>query len=125
MPAVFKDLVLDAGDHHKLADWWCTAMGYRRRDELRPPPEAADGWIRPEEWPVPIVDPAGNGPAIWVQSVPEPKVVKNRMHIDVFGNVDELIGLGARLVRQRDDVEIDFNVLADPEGNEFCVFDPR
>jgi glyoxalase superfamily protein len=122
MPAVFKDLVLDAGDHQKLADWWCTAMGYRRKDELEPPD---DGWVRPREWPIPIVDPDGNGPAIWVQPVPEPKTIKNRMHIDVFGSVDELIGLGATLVRQRDDVDIDFNVLADPEGNEFCVFDPR
>ena len=121
MPAQFKDLVLDANDHQKLADWWCTAMGYRRKDELRPEP---DGWVRPTEWPVPIVDPAGNGPLIWVQAVPEPKSVKNRMHIDVFGDVDELASLGATLVRRRDD-EIEWHVMADPEGNEFCVFDPR
>ena len=126
MPAQFKDLVLDANDHQKLADWWCTALGYRRKDELNPEPEAeTQGWVRPTEWPVPIVDPAGNGPLIWVQQVPERKTLKNRMHLDVFGDVDELVGLGATVVRERDDVEIDFNVLADPEGNEFCVFDPR
>lgn len=122
MPAQFKDLVLDANDHQALADWWCTAMGYRRRDELEP---EEDGWIRPTEWPVPIIDPNRQGPAIWVQRVPEPKTVKNRMHLDVFGDVDELLSLGATMVRKRDDVEIDFNVLADPEGNEFCVFDLR
>lgn len=122
MPAQFKDVVLDGNDHQKLADWWCAAMGYRRKDELEPPP---DGWVRPTEWPVPIKDPAGKGPVIWVQQVPERKAMKNRMHIDVFGDVEELVGLGATLVRERDDVEIDFNVLADPEGNEFCVFDPR
>jgi hypothetical protein len=122
MPARFKDLVLDASDHQKLADWWCTAMGYRRKDELEPP---EDGWVRPQEWPVPIVDPDGAGPLFWIVPVPEPKTVKNRMHLDVFGSVDELVGLGATVVRARDDVEIEWNVLADPEGNEFCVFDPR
>jgi hypothetical protein len=33
-PARFKDLCLDAGDHQALADWWCAALGYLRRDEL-------------------------------------------------------------------------------------------
>ena len=113
--------MLDAGDHQKLADWWCTAMGYRRRDELEPP---EDGWTRPQDWPVPIVDPDGAGPLFWIVPVPEQKTVKNRMHLDVFGDVDELVGLGATVVRARDD-EIEWTVLADPEGNEFCVFDPR
>jgi hypothetical protein len=121
MPARFKDLVLDANDHQKLADWWCTAMGYRRKDELEP---ADDGWVRPQDWPVPIVDPDGTGPLFWIVPVPEPKTVKNRIHLDVFGSVDELVGLGAAVVRARDD-DIEWNVLADPEGNEFCVFDPR
>jgi hypothetical protein len=121
MPAKFKDLVLDAGDHQKLADWWCAAMGYRRRDELQPP---EDGWVRPVEWPVPIVDPSGAGPLFWIQPVPEPKTVKNRLHLDVFGDTDELVRLGATILRRRDD-EIEWDVLADPEGNEFCVFEPR
>jgi hypothetical protein len=121
MPAQFKDLVLDAGDHHALADWWCTALGYRRKDELEP---EEDGWVRPTEWPVPIVDPGGVGPLIWVQPVPESKTVKNRMHIDVFGSTEELVALGATVLRRQDD-EIEWDVLADPEGNEFCVFAPR
>ena len=121
MAARFKDLVLDAQDHQKLADWWCSAMGYVRRDELDPPD---DGWLRPLDWPVPIVDPAGVGPLIWVQPVPDRKTVKNRMHIDVFGSTDELVGLGATLLRSRGD-DIEWDLLADPEGNEFCVFAPR
>jgi hypothetical protein len=121
MAARFKDLVIDANDHHKLADWWCAAMGYVRRDELEP---AEDGWLRPLDWPVPIVDPTGAGPLIWVVPVPERKTVKNRMHLDVFGSTDELVGLGATILRTSDE-EIDFDVLADPEGNEFCVFAPR
>jgi hypothetical protein len=124
MPAKFKDLVLDANDHHALADFYCAALGYRRKDEVDPPTDAPDGWVRPAEWPVPIVDPAGAAPLIWVQPVPEPKTAKNRLHIDVFGNLDELLALGATLLRKRDD-EIEWDVLADPEGNEFCVFAPR
>src|SRR5882672_10056166 len=110
MPGQFKDLVLDANDHHALADWWCAAMGYRRKDELAPP---EDGWVRQVEWPVPIVDPAGAGPLIWVQPVPEPKSAKLRLHIDIFGDVGELLDRGATLVRKRDD-EIEWDVLADP-----------
>lgn len=120
MPARFKDLVLDAHDHQALADWWCAALGYRRRDELDPP---EDGWVRPAEQPVPIADPNGAGPVIWVQAVPEPKTAKNRMHVDVVGSTDELVDLRATVLRRRDD-EIEWDVLADPEGNEFCVFAP-
>jgi hypothetical protein len=121
MPARFKDLCLDAGDHQALADWWCAAMGYVRRDEHDPP---EDGWVRPASWPVPIVDPKGEGPLIWVVPVPEKKTVKNRLHLDVFGEVEELVALGAAVWRRRAD-DIEWDVLTDPEGNEFCVFKPR
>jgi hypothetical protein len=121
MPARFKDLVIDANDHHALADWWCAAMGYVRKDEHEPP---GDGWVRPHDWPVPIVDPLGDGPLFWVVPVPEKKTVKNRLHLDVFGDTEELLLAGATLLRRRDD-EIEWDMLADPEGNEFCVFTPR
>ncbi|MFL6125670.1 VOC family protein [Actinophytocola sp.] len=121
MPARFKDLCLDANDHQALADWWCVAMGYVRKDVHEPP---RDGSVRPAEWPVPLVDPAGRGPLIWVNPVAEKKAVKNRVHFDVDGDTEELLGLGATLVRRKDD-EIGWDILADPEGNEFCVFAPR
>ena len=132
-PARFKDLCLDARDHQALADWWCSAMGYVRRDELEPDD---DGWVRPRGWPVPIADPAGRGPAIWVVPVTEPKTVKNRMHHDVVGDTARLVSLGATVVRAKDvardggelDPEsgaIEWDVLADPEGNEFCCFAPQ
>ena len=106
---------MDANNHHAQADWWCRLLGYVRRDELegRAP--------RDPSWPVPIVDPTGAGPLIWVIPVPELKTIKNRMHIDVFGDTNEILGLGARLVRARGG-DIEWDVLADPEGNEFCVF---
>jgi hypothetical protein len=73
---------------------------------------------------VPIVDPEGAGPLFWIVPVPETKTVKNRMHLDVFGDTQEFLDLGATLVRAKDD-EIEWDLLADPEGNEFCVFAPR
>jgi Glyoxalase-like domain len=125
-PARFKDLCLDARDHQTLADWWCAALGYVRRDDL----EAADDEPRPRDWPVPIVDPSGAGPLMWIVPVPEPKYAKNRMHFDVIGDTSALLTAGATLIRPRDadtstDDAIEWDVLADPEGNEFCVFSPE
>ncbi|MCT2591453.1 VOC family protein [Streptomyces sp. N2-109] len=117
MPARFKALVLDALDHQALADWWCTTLGYLRREP--PAGEAAHSL----EWPVPIYDPRGQGPVIWINPVPEPKTAKNRMHVDVYGHTEEMLALGATLVR-RHRGRFDWDVLADPEGNEFCVFSP-
>lgn len=116
-PARFKDVALDANDHQALADWWCAVLGYERRE----PPE---GEKLPPEWPVPIHDPTGQGPLIWINPVPEPKSVKNRMHMDVWGDADELLAVGARLLRRRN-AKLDWDLLADPEGNEFCVFTPE
>jgi hypothetical protein len=90
MPARFKDLCLDAGDHQALADWWCAALGYLRRESEDP---------RPPDWPI-------------------------RLHFDVTGDKAELLGLGATLVRAGDE-DIEWDILADPEGNEFCVFAPQ
>jgi hypothetical protein len=118
--ARFKDLCLDATDHQMLASWWCDVLGYRRRTPDDPDDPT---WERPPEWPVPIVDPTGAGPLIWIVPVPEAKTVKNRMHIDVFGDVAEIVGRGARVVLPRGD-DREWDVLVDPEGNEFCVFDP-
>ena len=53
--------------------------------------------------------------------VPEPKTVKNRLHWDVYGDVDDLVARGATPLWEMPR----WRVLADPEGNEFCVFAPR
>ena len=53
--------------------------------------------------------------------MPERKTVKNRMHLDVFGDTSEILRSGTTLVRARDG-DIEWDVLADPEGNELCVF---
>ncbi|WP_045302993.1 VOC family protein [Saccharothrix sp. ST-888] len=114
MPARFKDLCLDANDHQALADWWCTAMGYVRRPGSHEP-----------GWPVPIEDPTGAGPLIWVNPVAGPKTVKNRVHLDVFGDTAELLALGATLVRERGG-DIEWDILSDPNTPDYQFWsDPR
>ena len=126
MTSRFKDICIDANDHQSLADWWCRAIGYQRRDDLFPETND-DGsvWERPREWPVPIMDAHGVGPAIWIVPVPEAKSGKNRLHIDLYGDVEEMLSLGATAVTLQADAiddHVEWDVLADPEGNEFCVF---
>src|SRR4051794_41701060 len=94
-PARFKDLCLDALDHQALADWWCAAMGYVRRDEVAPPEE---GWTRPADWPVPIVDRTGGGPLLWIVPGPQPKIVKNRMHPHALRGTPALPAPGGTLI---------------------------
>ncbi|OEU96579.1 VOC family protein [Streptomyces oceani] len=115
MPARIKAVVLDAVDHQALADWWCAALGYQRRQ----PPAGYDQ--RPAEWPVPLYDPAARGPMIWVNPVRELPEDRSRVRLDVYGHTDELLSLGAVLL-QRHAKPVDWDVLADPEGNEFSVF---
>ncbi|GIF51588.1 glyoxalase [Asanoa ferruginea] len=118
-----------------------------------PPPEGFASWHAwyrsvgvPEEeltgpdGPDRIVDPAGVGPKFWFQQVPEPKTVKNRLHLDlavsggraqplaerravIEAEVHRLGAAGAHVFRIHDDPANDYFavVLQDPEGNEFCV----
>ncbi|WP_033290882.1 VOC family protein [Amycolatopsis jejuensis] len=111
MTAKFKDLALDAMDHQAMADWWCGVLGYVRREVAGT-----------RGSPVPIVDPGGEGPLIWINPVPEPKTVKNQMHLDVWGDPEELAAAGARMVAPRGG-DREWHQMADPEGNEFCVFE--
>lgn len=69
-------------------------------------------------------------PGLIFVPVPEPKSVKNRLHIDLNPHdrdveVERLIGLGAKRVDVGQGPEVTWVVLADPEGNEFCVLRPR
>jgi hypothetical protein len=64
------------------------------------------------------------GPSLFFNEVPEAKTVKNRVHLDVWlpgTRIEPLVGLGARVLRGPDE-DIDWWVVADPEGNEFCAF---
>jgi hypothetical protein len=122
-PARIKDLCLDAGDHQALADWWSTVLGYRRADDPDVADDDASGpdrGSRPASDPVLLLPGPDGGLPLWINPVPEPKTAKNRMHVDVYGDTAELLAAGAVLLRR--DEGNGWDVLADPEGNEFCVF---
>ena len=119
-------LAFDAADPHRAAAFWADALGYVAEPGYDDPDGAS------------IVDPDGTRPAISFLRVPEPKMAKNRVHIDIHVAVgmqgDErrraieaeaarLTGLGAPvLVRVEPGMLSEFFiVMADPEGNEFCV----
>ena len=75
---------------------------------------------------VPPAPGAAGHPPLLFQKVPEPKVVKNRVHLDLHGEVmaDEvtrLVGLGASVIAERSLGSLTWTVMADPAGNEFCV----
>ena len=71
------------------------------------------------------IDCADADGVVWFQPVPETKVVKNRLHLDMWFDAeggavlrrDELVAVGATAVRR----EVDFWLMHDPEGNEFCL----
>lgn len=146
MTARFQ-LVIDCADPEPLAHFWAAALGY----ELEQPPEGFASWDAywrdvgvPEEelggGADCIVDPAGRGPRIWFQVVPDRKTAKNRLHIDIHAGggravpigtrrerVDaeaaRLAGLGATIIGPLDAEGIDHYAVAmrDPEGNEFDI----
>ena len=108
-PATFKDRCLDANDLRREVDFWTQALGYDAH------------WVNGPDGPVKLT---GAGPTIWVNPVPEPKVVKDRVHLDVTlhgATPDDLVSLGATVIRKPDD-DIVWWILADPEGHEFCAF---
>ena len=106
--ARFRDLCMDARDALALARFWATALDGSLVD-------LGDGAGR-------IDPPPGRSTAerLWVNPVPEPRTVKTRVHLDLRGDPDPLVRAGATVVRAPDPDP--WWVLADPEGNEFCVF---
>lgn len=119
--ARLKDICFDCSHAASLASWWAQTLEYVVRpytdQDLRMLLDA--GYSGPDEDPsVAVDDPNGTGPTIWFNTVPEPKTTKNRLHLDVLGDVDALLARGATVITttQR------WTVMADPEGNEFCVF---
>jgi hypothetical protein len=118
-----KDICVDCADPWSLAHWWAEVLGYRVRPHTAEDLAALGGVgiVGPQGDPSIAVDPIDEpGPTFWFNRVPEAKQGKNRVHVDVYGNVEDLIRRGATLVAS----EEDWTVVADPEGNEFCVFNP-
>lgn len=136
-------ITFDANDPRALGAFWAEILGYREQ----PPPEGFDSWdafldsvglpADERDRAYAITDPEGRGPRVFLQKVPEPKSAKNRVHLDVnvsdhagspdgrkaavASAVERAIGLGATRLREVDEVIGYCVVMADPEGNEFCL----
>jgi hypothetical protein len=130
-------VTFDCSDPEELARFWAEVLEY-------PVPEI-DAWherlraagVPEEEWRnfFRIEDPADARPRLFFQKVPESKVAKNRVHLDVSvgrdpedthqsrvdTEVDRVLGLGATKLRSVDDEGGYYVVMQDPEGNEFCI----
>ncbi|MFI7616527.1 VOC family protein [Nonomuraea terrae] len=121
--ARLHDVVIDCRHPASLARFWAQALdGYAVApyDEEELTRLRAKGVLDPEDDPTVLVD--GGLPRLWFQRVPERKVHKNRLHLDLRADdldseIDRLLGLGARLITTFDD----WVVMIDPEGNEFCL----
>jgi Glyoxalase-like domain len=108
------EVVIDCAEHGAVVDFWEAALGYERRP-------VNDQYVA-------LVPPAPElgHPPILFQKVPEPKIAKNRVHLDfrsedMAAEVERLVSLGARSVAERSLGSLTWTVMVDPEGNEFCV----
>jgi hypothetical protein len=142
-------LVIDCADPNLLARFWREALDY----VVEPVPDGFDNWkaywisrgvpadeAGEDDWEDSIIDPAGHGPRIWFQQVPETKSIKNRLNLDIAASgdrsvpletrkervhrkADELVALGASIAYMHDTPGVDHYAITmrDPEGNEFCI----
>jgi predicted enzyme related to lactoylglutathione lyase len=117
MVSIVRNITVDCTDAMTLARFWAEALGWNvyRDDD----PEVL---VAPEF-------PPDRGPSILFIPVPEPRTVKNRLHLDLQptdrsreDEVDRLIGLGAKIVEDhRKPDGLGWVWMADPEGNDFCI----
>jgi hypothetical protein len=103
-------VVFDCTEPARLAEFWCAVMGYEVRD-------TSDRWV--------TIDGSPSRPLAF-QRVPEGKLTKNRLHLDLYTRdveteVQRCLSIGARRLWMSEDPDDVFVVLADPEGNEFCI----
>jgi hypothetical protein len=124
--AWLRDIVVDCRHPASIARFWASALDRYRvapYDDQELARLRANGVFDVEDDPTVLVEPVdGGGPRMFFQLVPESKVVKNRVHLDLVAGdltaeVSRLVGLGAQVVEKYDG----HIQLADPEGNEFCV----
>jgi predicted enzyme related to lactoylglutathione lyase len=119
MGSVITEINIDCADTERVAQFWADVLGWRlqRKDDF--------AWMSESG------NPRDGGLILVFAKVPEPKKVKNRVHIDISPSgsdqaeeTERLIALGARRV----DIgqgDVPWVVLADPEGNEFCPLGRR
>ncbi|MBM2613946.1 VOC family protein [Actinoplanes sp. LDG1-06] len=146
-------VTFDAHDPKMLSTFWRDALGYVHPGPpgvtVEPGTDPLDAWdefLERNNVPMErrnaasaLEDPDGTGPRIFFQQVPEDKVAKNRLHLDVRAapgldgddrmaalekECDRLVGLGAKRISRSEPappMSFGFIVMNDPEGNEFCL----
>ena len=138
-------ITFDCADPARLAEFWADALGYRLED----PPDGFDSWDAfLDAMDIPeaqrneasaVVDPDDGGPRLFFQRVPEGKTAKNRVHLDLRAapglegeqrmaalgaEAERLLARGASVIRRQEPappMDGGHIVMADPEGNEFCL----
>ena len=111
-------IAIDSTDPQRLGRWWADALGWEAWDE-------SDGYC--------VAAPRGTGQTqLEFLKVPEPKSVKNRIHLDLTPDDQDMevarferLGATRVDVGQEGDPDVTWVVLADPEGNEFCLLKRR
>lgn len=117
MPISVRSITIDAPDPYRIARWWCAAFGVTPSPDDFPDDPEAQCTL------------GGKAPRLLFERVPERKQLKNRVHIDIQPEghtrdeeVERLLSLGARLLDDRREPDgTGWVVLADPDGNEFCI----
>ena len=118
VPVSVLAVIVDCHDPRRQAEWWARVLGYEVNQR------------NPDEFQV--SDSAGTAGSLYFMKVPEPKVGKNRLHLDLLtpgsleAEVVRLVEAGAQVVEVRQDPALldnpdTWTVMRDPEGNEFCV----
>ncbi|MBV1779012.1 VOC family protein [Paeniglutamicibacter sp. ABSL32-1] len=140
MPYQFQ-VTFDCRDIETMTHFWATALNY----SLQEPPEGFSSWadfavdqgIPESQWRGAVTDPEGKGPRLYFQPVPEGKTAKNRVHLDINvsegaatmeegraeaqAHVDRCVKAGATVTGVFEGNNDWHIVMADPEGNEFCI----
>lgn len=109
-------IVVRCFEFERMVDFWSEALGYVPREP------SEDGWVI-------LRDPEGKGPNLSLDRVSEPFEPlgeTSRVHLDMYtmdqtGEVERLVGIGARKYPRKYHPDDDFIVLEDPDGNRFCV----
>jgi len=116
-----ETISIDAAEPLTLAGFWSAVLGWSHRID-----EDGDVWVEPDEGHPDY----GAVPPLLFLRVPDPKMVKNRLHLDLIPDdqeqeVDRVVALGATRPSIGQTGHESWVVLADPEGNEFCILGER
>jgi predicted enzyme related to lactoylglutathione lyase len=118
MSAHLANVTFDCEDALAVASFWSAALDRPLSDT----PEPSSGFAC-----IGALDHTANGAPAWLfQRVPEPRAAKNRVHVDLAtadreAEIARLVGLGARRLDDKEEYGFRWTIMADVEGNEFCV----